>query len=287
MISADAFTAYRGIDAGTAKPTARGTARRAAPPHRREGADRAVQRGGVRPPRAGGVAARSSRAGGSRSSAAGPASTSARSSRGSSSAHRATRRSGRRSGSVQERRGAPWLVRALTLLDPESGARISQRDGARAIRYLEIAFSTGRRPSDLFRERPGERWDGPVGEGRPHVAAPGPLWKNRAEVPRVHHVPAPRRGEAPPRGGCTGHGPGDGAIGYRETAELRRGTDGCRRVDGNRRPRKRAVTPSDRKPGSGPSRISFLSGPTRPTSSTRSSPRPSRSSPELFEGRFR
>ena len=68
-------------------------------------------------------------------------------------------------------RGAPGSSGRSALIDPESGARISQRDGARAIRYLEIAFSTGRRPSDLFRERPGERWEGPSVKVAPHVAA--------------------------------------------------------------------------------------------------------------------
>ncbi|CAG0983267.1 partial tRNA dimethylallyltransferase, partial [Gammaproteobacteria bacterium] len=160
VISADAFTAYRGIDAGTAKPTLE--ERRGVPHHLidlKEPTD----------PFSAGEFARLARAsareilsrgklpilcGGTgfyvRAFFEGLFVGPPRDER----LREALRR-------VEARRGAAWLVRALSLLDPQSGARISLKDGARAIRYLEIAVSTGRRPSDLFRERPGERWDGP------------------------------------------------------------------------------------------------------------------------------
>ncbi|MBL8114659.1 MAG: tRNA (adenosine(37)-N6)-dimethylallyltransferase MiaA [Acidobacteria bacterium] len=65
-------------------------------------------------------------------------------------------------GAVAARRGPAFLHRALTLLDPESAARVLPGDAARATRYLEIAFETGQQPSRLFRERPGVGWDGPA-----------------------------------------------------------------------------------------------------------------------------
>lgn len=222
VISADAFTAYRGIDVGTAKPTV--AERRGVPHHlidlkepgepfsagefarlAREAAREILSRGKlpvlcggtgfyvraffeglfVGPPRDEGL--------------------------------RAALRL------LQERRGAPWLVGALSLLDPESGARISPRDGARAIRYLEIAFSTGRRPSDLFRERPGERWEGPT--VKVGLSLPRPDLHARIER-RFRESIMPGLPDEVRRlleAGVPSTAPGMAAIGYRETVDLLEG----------------------------------------------------------------
>ena len=121
---------------------------------------------------------------------------------------------------AQERHGAPWLVRALGLIDPESGARISQRDGARAIRYLEIAFSTGRRPSDLFRERPGERWERP--SVKVLLTLPRPVLYGRIEE-RFRESIMTRLPDEVRRlleAGVPATAPAMAAIGYREAVEL-------------------------------------------------------------------
>jgi len=119
---------------------------------------------------------------------------------------------------VQERRGAPWLVGALTRLDPASGTRISPRDGARAIRYLEILLSTGRRPSELFRERPGERWDGP--SVKVALALPRPELYGRIERRFRDTIMDPLADEVRRllEAGVPVTAPGMAAIGYRETA---------------------------------------------------------------------
>ena len=124
---------------------------------------------------------------------------------------------------LQEKRGAPWLVRALALLDPESGARISQRDGARAIRYLEIALSTGRRPSELFRERPGERWEGPA--VKVLLALPRPDLHARIERRFRESIMTglPDEVRRLREAGVPATAPGMAAIGYRETVDLLEG----------------------------------------------------------------
>lgn len=124
---------------------------------------------------------------------------------------------------LQERHGAPWLVRAVGILDPASGARISHRDGARAIRYLEIAFSTGRRPSDLFRERPGARWDGP--SVKVLLSLPRPVLYGRIERRFRESIMARLPGEVRRllEAGVPASAPGMAAIGYRETVDLLEG----------------------------------------------------------------
>ncbi len=139
VISADAFTAYRGIDAGTAKPTPE--ERRGVPHHLVDlkdpvepfsagefarlarAASREILSRGKLPILCGGTGfyVRAFFEG----LFVGPP------------RDEALREALR---ALQARRGAPWLVKALALLDPVSGARISHRDGARAIRYLEIAL---------------------------------------------------------------------------------------------------------------------------------------------------
>lgn len=218
IISADAFTAYRGIDAGTAKPTLE--ERRGVPHHlidlkeptepfsagefarlAREAAREILSRGKL-PILCGGTGfyVRAFFEG----LFVGPP-------------RDETLREALRA--LQARHGAPWLVRALALLDPVSGARISQRDGARAIRYLEIAFTTGRRPSDLFLERPGERWDGP--SVKVLLALPRPVLYGRIEARFRESIMARLPGEVRRllEAGVPATAPGMAAIGYRDTAE--------------------------------------------------------------------
>ncbi len=222
VISADAFTAYRGVDVGTAKPTVE--ERRGVPHHlidlkeptepfsagefarlARETARDVLSRGKL-PILCGGTGfyVRAFFDG----LFVGPPRD---------EALRTALRA------VQERRGAPWLVRALSLLDPESGARISLRDGARAIRYLEIAFSTGRRPSDLFRERPGERWDGPA--VKVLLTLPRPDLHARIERRFRESIMAglPDEVRRILEAGVPSSAPGMAAIGYRETVALLEG----------------------------------------------------------------
>ena len=119
---------------------------------------------------------------------------------------------------LQARHGAPWLVRVLSVLDPVSGARISARDGARAIRYLEILLLTGRRPSDLFLERPGERWEGP--SVKVLLALPRPVLYGRIGERFRESIMVRLPGEVRRllEAGVPVTAPGMAAIGYRETA---------------------------------------------------------------------
>ena len=219
VISADAFTAYRGIDAGTAKPTVE--ERRGVTHHLIDLKDPAE-------PFSAGEFARLARAasheilsrgklpilcGGTgfyvraffEGLFVGPP------------RDEALREALR---AVQERRGAPWLAGALGLLDPESGARISPRDGSRAIRYLEILLTTGRRPSELFRERPGERWEGPA--VKVALSLPRPILYERIEKRFRESIMArlPDEVRRLLEAGVPVSAPGMAAIGYRETAEL-------------------------------------------------------------------
>ena len=216
VISADAFTAYRGLDAGTAKPTLE--ERRGVPHHlidlkeptepfsagefarlARRASHEILSRGRL-PILCGGTGfyVRAFFEG----LFVGPP------------RDERLREELRR---LQERRGAPWLVRALSLLDPVSGSRISPKDGARAIRYLEILLTTGRRPSDLFRERPGERWDGPA--VKVLLTLPRPVLYGRIERRFRESIMAPLTGEVRRllEAGVPVGAPGMAAIGYRET----------------------------------------------------------------------
>ncbi|MGC9325636.1 MAG: tRNA (adenosine(37)-N6)-dimethylallyltransferase MiaA [Desulfomonilia bacterium] len=51
---------------------------------------------------------------------------------------------------LEENNGTGFLKRWLDRLDPESGAKINQRDAVRIIRYLEIILLTGVKPSVFF-----------------------------------------------------------------------------------------------------------------------------------------
>lgn len=222
VISADAFTAYRGVDVGTAKPTVE--ERRGVPHHlvdlkepgepfsagefarlAREGAREILSRGKL-PILCGGTGfyVRAFFDG----LFVGPPRD---------ESLRAALRL------VQERRGAPWLVGALSLLDPASGARISPRDGARAIRYLEIALTTGRRPSDLFLERPGERWEGPAVKVRLVLPRPDLHARIERRFRESIMIGLPDEVRRLLEAGVPSSAPGMAAIGYRETVDLLEG----------------------------------------------------------------
>ena len=124
---------------------------------------------------------------------------------------------------VAGRRGAPFLKKMLILLDPEAAVRVLPNDAARATRLLEIALSAGRRPTELFAERPGEGWDGPsVGV---LLTLPRRELYGRIER-RFRESIAPRLPDEV-RGllaaGVPVDAPAFAAIGYRETVELLEG----------------------------------------------------------------
>ena len=59
------------------------------------------------------------------------------------------------------RRGGGWLHRLLRRVDAEAAGRIPENDRQRLVRALEVRFATGRRLSDLLRAQPfgAERYD--------------------------------------------------------------------------------------------------------------------------------
>ena len=225
VISADAFAVYRGVDAGTAKPTAEERAR--VPHHLVDARD-------PREPWSAGEFAREARriagevlargrlpilCGGTGFYArtffeglfVGPTRD--------EDARRALE-------AVRARRGTPFLARMVSVLDPESGRRVAAADAARAIRLLEIAFATGRAPSTLFRERPGERWERPA--LKVLLTLPRASLYGRIEE-RFHQSISPRLPDEV-RGllasGLPDTAPAFAAIGYRETADYVRGLVG-------------------------------------------------------------
>jgi tRNA dimethylallyltransferase len=124
------------------------------------------------------------------------------------------------------RRGAPRLRRMLALLDPAAAERVLPNDAARAIRLLEITYLTGRRPTDLFADRPGEGWEEPsVGV---LLTLPRRDLYGRIER-RFRDSIAPRLPDEV-RGllaaGVPADAPAFQAIGYRETADLLAGRIG-------------------------------------------------------------
>ena len=121
---------------------------------------------------------------------------------------------------VKARRGAGFLVRMISLLDPESARRVGAADAARAIRLLEILLLSGARPSRLFRERPGPAW------GRPSVKVLLTLPREvlygriaaRFQSSFVNELPSEVRGLL--AAGIPLAAPAFAAIGYRDTAAL-------------------------------------------------------------------
>lgn len=225
VISADAFAIYRGLDAGTAKPT---VAERRGIPHRfldekeptegwsagefgreaRRAAREALSRGRL-PILCGGTGfyVRSFFEG----LFEGP-----------------RRDAGVRDalGAVHRRRGPGFLARAVALLDPPSAVHVGPNDAVRATRLLEIALATGRRPSELFRERPGERWDGPAVKLLLSLPRPGLYGRIEERFRTVMRSQLPSEVERLLAAGVPPHAPALAAIGYRDTVELVRGRIG-------------------------------------------------------------
>jgi tRNA dimethylallyltransferase len=54
--------------------------------------------------------------------------------------------------SLRERKGTAYLWHMLDRIDPVSASKITDNDFARIVRYLEIVFTTGLRPSSLHEE---------------------------------------------------------------------------------------------------------------------------------------
>ncbi len=121
------------------------------------------------------------------------------------------------------RREEGFLKRVVDLLDPESGGKIAGRDSARAIRYLEITFLSGRRPSELFRDHPGERWDGP--SVKLLLTLPRPILCERIteRFARTMVTQLPAEVASLLESGVPESVPAFSAIGYRETVDLLRG----------------------------------------------------------------
>ena len=161
VVSADAFAVYRGFDVGTAKP---GADLRARAPHHLVDAREPVE-----PWSAGEFAAEARRlceeilARGRLPILAGGTGFYVRAFFGGlfegprrDDAVRAALEA------VAARRGAPYLKRMVSVLDPEVASRLADADASRAIRLLEILLLSGERPSRLFRERPGRGVDAAV-----------------------------------------------------------------------------------------------------------------------------
>ena len=121
---------------------------------------------------------------------------------------------------VAERRGTTYLARALSLLDPESAVRVAPADAARTIRYLEIGLRTGRRPSDLFRSRPVAALGTP--SVRILLTLPRPVLYERISerFNRSIAKELPREVRRILASGVSASAPGFRAIGYRETASF-------------------------------------------------------------------
>lgn len=225
VISADAFAVYRGLDAGTAKPTPE--ERRGVPHHLIDVRDPAERYSA-------GEFAREARAvaedvlsrgrlpilcGGTGFYVraffdglfAGP-----------------TRddRTREALSAVHRRRGPGFLSRAVALLDPASAGRVGPNDAVRAIRLLEIALATGRAPSELFRSSPGPRWERP--RVRVLLSLPRPVLYGRIERRFTAHMSASLPSEVSRllRSGVPPTAPAFSAIGYRETVQLVEGRIG-------------------------------------------------------------
>jgi tRNA dimethylallyltransferase len=225
VISADAFAAYRGLDVGTAKPTAE--ERRGVPHHlidvkdptepynagefasrARELADDILARGRL-PIVCGGTGfyVRAFFEGlfeGPTRSAAVRAALEA----------------------VAERRGTPFLARALALLDPASAAGIAPNDLSRLVRFLEIVLATGERPSRLFAERPGARWEKPAVKLLLSLPRPTLYGRIAERLSRTILPALPAEVSGLLASGVPLHAPAFAAIGYRDTSDYLSGRIG-------------------------------------------------------------
>ena len=150
MVSADSQQIYRGLDVGTAKPTAE--ERAAVPHHLLDVADpgEGVGRRPLRPARRRGHLGDRRDAGRSRSWSAGPGSTSGRCCTGWSTRPAATPGCARSWRRRRPARAGRRSTRGSPAVDPEAAARIRPNDLVRIVRALEIAAS-GTTQSELFR----------------------------------------------------------------------------------------------------------------------------------------
>ena len=125
---------------------------------------------------------------------------------------------------VKERRGAGFLVRMISFLDPLGARSVGAADAARAIRLLEILFLSGARPSRLFRERPGPAWEKP--SVKILLTLPRELLYGRIaarfQSEFVKELPTEVRGLL--AAGIPLAAPAFAAIGYRDTAAFVSGT---------------------------------------------------------------
>jgi len=120
---------------------------------------------------------------------------------------------------VRARRGNAFLSRALGLLDPGSAARVAPNDASRAIRFLEVTLATGRRPSELFAERHGVRWELPA--VKVLLTLPRPILYGRIadRFTRTFLRDLPEEVRRLLASGVPLDAPAFAAIGYRDTAE--------------------------------------------------------------------
>jgi len=121
---------------------------------------------------------------------------------------------------VAARRGAPFLKKMLSVMDADAAGRVLPNDAARSIRLLEIALASGRRPTALFAERPGDRWEEPA--VRILLTLPRPVLYGRIEW-RFRESMAPDLPAEVRRlleAGVPPDAPAFSAIGYRETVDL-------------------------------------------------------------------
>jgi len=133
---------------------------------------------------------------------------------------------------VRNRRGTAFLARALALLDPASAARVAPNDVSRLVRFLEIALAAGRRPSELFEERPGERWERPA--VKLLLGLPRPVLYGRIDdrFARTFLTGLPEEVHRIVASGVPLDAPAFAAIGYRDTAEYISGRIGRREWEG-------------------------------------------------------
>lgn len=126
-------------------------------------------------------------------------------------------------GAAAGRRGTSFLHRALRLLDAPSAAGISPNDRARLVRFLEIALTTGRPPSILFREKPGERWTG--ASLKVLLALPRPVLHERISARFDARIvnELPREVQRLLDSGVSPNAPSFSAIGYRQAVDLLEG----------------------------------------------------------------
>ncbi len=125
---------------------------------------------------------------------------------------------------VAARRGAAFLKRMVSVLDPEVARRLADADASRAIRILEILLLTGERPSRLFRDRPGATWTRPA--VKILLTLPRAVLHDRISGRfRTRFASAlPQEVQGLLAAGVPQAAPAFSAIGYRDTAALLAGT---------------------------------------------------------------